>query len=268
MVNILATLTRADAGTATVAGHDLFTAPAMVRRSISLTGQYAALDELLTGRENLVMMCRLLRLRPRAARERTEQLLAEFDLRDAQNRRVQTYSGGMRRRLDLAASLIANPPLVFLDEPSTGLDPRSRERMWSAVRELVENGTTVFLTTQYLEEADQLADKIAMLDGGRIIAEGTASELKSNLEREVVAFEFGDDASFNRGLTALSDEPATSRPEQLIIEVSTDGSADRVHELLAQLHARGASAAHLSLHKPSLDDVFLSMTAKELTGAR
>jgi ABC-2 type transport system ATP-binding protein len=179
LIRILATLLRPDAGTATVAGHDLLADPAGVRRCISLTGQYAAVDDMLTGEENLRMMARLRHLGPREARERATRLLAEFDLDDARRRLVKTYSGGMRRRLDLAASLIARPELLFLDEPTTGLDPRSRDQLWSAVRSLADDGVTVLLTTQYLAEAEQLADHVAVLHQGRIVAEGTADELKS-----------------------------------------------------------------------------------------
>jgi ABC-2 type transport system ATP-binding protein len=181
LIRILATLLRPDAGSATVAGHDLLADPSGVRRAISLTGQYAAVDDMLTGEENLRMMARLRHLRRRAARERAGELLAEFDLADARRRLVKTYSGGMRRRLDLAASMIARPELLFLDEPTTGLDPRSREQLWSAVRGLAADGVTVLLTTQYLAEAEQLADSIAVLHQGRIVAEGTASQLKSGL---------------------------------------------------------------------------------------
>jgi ABC-2 type transport system ATP-binding protein len=179
LIRILATLLRPDAGTATVAGHDLLADPAGVRRCISLTGQYAAVDDMLTGEENLRMMARLRHLGPREARERATRLLAEFDLDDARRRLVKTYSGGMRRRLDLAASLIARPELLFLDEPTTGLDPRSRDQLWSAVRSLADDGVTVLLTTQYLAEAEQLADHVAVLHRGRIVAGGTADELKS-----------------------------------------------------------------------------------------
>jgi ABC-2 type transport system ATP-binding protein len=180
-VRILATLIKPDAGTATVAGHDLLTDPLGVRRSISLTGQYAAVDDMLTGTENLRMMARLLRLPPRAARERAGQLLTDFGLTDAGGRQVRTYSGGMRRRLDLAISMIKTPDLLFLDEPTTGLDPRSREQLWAAVKNLADAGVTVLLTTQYLDEAERLADHIAVLDHGRIVAEGSAAELKSTL---------------------------------------------------------------------------------------
>jgi ABC-2 type transport system ATP-binding protein len=181
LIRILATLLRPDAGTATVAGHDLLADPVGVRRSISLTGQYAAVDDMLTGEENLRMMARLRQLGPREARDRAARLLAEFDLGDARRRLVKTYSGGMRRRLDLAASLIARPELLFLDEPTTGLDPRSRDQLWMAVKDLAADGVTVLLTTQYLAEAEQLADRVAVLHRGRIVAAGTAAELKSTV---------------------------------------------------------------------------------------
>ncbi len=181
LIRILATLLRPDAGSATVAGHDLLADPVGVRRSISLTGQYAAVDDMLTGEENLRMMARLRHLPARAARDRATELLAAFDLANARGRLVKTYSGGMRRRLDLAVSLVARPELLVLDEPTTGLDPRSRERLWSAVRDLADDGVTVLLTTQYLAEAEQLADQVAVLHQGRIVAEGTASQLKAGL---------------------------------------------------------------------------------------
>ena len=181
LIRILATLLRPDAGTAVVAGHDLLTDPAGVRRAISLTGQYAAVDDLLTGEENLRMMARLRHLPPRAARDRARRLLAEFDLEGARRRLVKTYSGGLRRRLDLAISLVARPELLFLDEPTAGLDPRSRDQLWAAVKGLAGDGVTVLLTTQYLAEAEELADNVAVLHQGRIVAEGTAGQLKSGL---------------------------------------------------------------------------------------
>jgi ABC-2 type transport system ATP-binding protein len=179
LIRILATLLRPDAGTATVAGHDLLADPAGVRAAISLTGQYAAVDDMLTGEENLRMMARLRHLPPRAAKDRAAYLLRQFDLADAGRRLVKTYSGGMRRRLDLAISMITRPELLFLDEPTTGLDPRSRDQLWTAVKGMAADGVTVLLTTQYLAEAEQLADKITMLHEGRIVAEGTADQLKS-----------------------------------------------------------------------------------------
>ncbi len=193
MVRILATLLRPDSGTARVAGHDLLSDRLGVKASISLTGQYAAVDDLLSGQENLEMMARLRHLSRRAARVRTDELLAGFDLVDARHRRVGTYSAGMRRRLDLAISMIVNPQLLFLDEPTTGLDPRSREQLWDTARRLADDGVTILLTTQYLEEADQLADRIAVLDHGRIVAQGSAAELKSSLGGEVLRLEFADE---------------------------------------------------------------------------
>jgi ABC-2 type transport system ATP-binding protein len=259
LVRILATLVRPDAGTAMVAGHDLQADPVGVRRSISLTGQYAAVDDVLTGEENLRMMARLLHLSPRAARARTGELLAEFGLEEARHRRVKTYSGGMRRRLDLAVSMIGNPKLLFLDEPTTGLDPRSREQLWGTVRGLASAGVTVLLTTQYLAEADQLADTIAMLHHGRIVAEGTADQLKSSLGGEVVRLQFADLAGYRRALGSVTAIRADDRLR--MVEVGTDGSAAAVHELLGRLRAAGAPAARVSVDRPSLDDVFLALTA-------
>jgi ABC-2 type transport system ATP-binding protein len=241
-----------------VAGHDLLADPVGVRRSISLTGQYAAVDDMLTGEENLQMMARLLHLSLRAARARSAELLAEFGLLDARARRVKTYSGGMRRRLDLAISMIGRPQLLFLDEPTTGLDPRSRDQLWGTVNRLAGQGVTVLLTTQYLEEADQLADRIAMLHHGRIVAEGTADQLKSSLGGEVVRLQFADFAGYRRALASVTAIRADERLRT--IEVGTDGSAASVHELLGQLGAAGAPASRVSVDRPSLDDVFLSLT--------
>ena len=217
LIRILATLLRPDAGTATVAGHDLLADPAGVRRSISLTGQYAAVDDMLTGEENLRMMARLRHLPARAARGRAAELLAAFELADARRRLVKTYSGGMRRRLDLAVSLIARPELLVLDEPTTGLDPRSRDQLWSAVQGLADDGVTVLLTTQYLAEAEQLADQVAVLHQGRIVAEGTAGQLKSGLGADSL------DEVFLAPSTAA--EP-TTRPPAIRPHPGT-GDADR-----------------------------------------
>jgi ABC-2 type transport system ATP-binding protein len=240
-VRILATLTRADAGTVRVAGHDVAREPRKVREAISLTGQYAAVDELLTGRENLRMMARLRRLRGPAARRRTAELLERFDLVDARDRRVATYSGGMRRRLDLAMSLVSEPPVVFLDEPTTGLDPRSRRAMWAGVGELRDAGVTVLLTTQNLEEADRLADRVVVIDGGRVIAEGTAEELKARTGGETVVLHLADEGA---------------------IRVPTDGSAAAVRAVLDQMERRGVAVERLELQRPSLDDVFLTLTER------
>jgi ABC-2 type transport system ATP-binding protein len=263
LIRILATLIRPDAGAATVAGHDLLADPVGVRRSISLTGQYAAVDDVLTGEEHMRMMARLLHLPRPAARARSAELLAEFGLLEARARRVKTYSGGMRRRLDLAIAMIARPPVLFLDEPSSGLDPRSREQLWGTVRGLAASGATVLLTTQYLEEADHLADVIALLDHGRIVADGTADQLKSRLGGEVVRLEFADEAGLRRALASVTAIRADERLRTA--EVGTDGSAAAVHELLGRLQAAGAPAARVSVQRPSLDDVFLSLTEEKVS---
>ena len=249
-----------------MAGHDLLADPVDVRRSISLTGQYAAVDDMLTGDENLRMMARLLHLRPREAADRSAELLAEFGLEDARDRRVKTYSGGMRRRLDLAISMIVRPALLFLDEPTTGLDPRSREQLWGTVRKLADEGVTVLLTTQYLAEADQLADRIAMLDHGRIVAQGSADELKSSLRGEVVRLQFADPGDYKR---ALREVDAIRADERLrLVEVGTDGAAASVYRLLGRLQAAGAPAARVSVDRPSLDDVFMYLTETRPTNVR
>jgi ABC-2 type transport system ATP-binding protein len=227
LIRILATLLRPDAGAATVAGCDLLADPAGVRRAISLTGQYAAVDDMLTGEENLRMMARLRHLAPREARDRAARLLAEFDLDDARRRLVKTYSGGMRRRLDLAASLVARPELLFLDEPTTGLDPRSREQLWAAVRELAADGVTVLLTTQYLAEAEQLADRVALLHQGRIAAEGTASELMASvgatsLDEVFLALTAPGDAGAGR-LASVNDLVAGRAPAAAVTAAAVSG---------------------------------------------
>ncbi len=238
-ISILTTLLRPDAGTATVAGYEVTAAPEEVKRRIALTGQSAAVDEVLTGRENLVMIARLSGLTPRGAADRAADLLDRFDLRDAGDRRVRTYSGGMRRRLDVALSFVVAPVVLFLDEPTTGLDTRSRRELWNVIRSLAAAGTTVFLTTQYLEEADQLADRIAVLSGGRIVAEGTPEQLKALVGGESVELRGGDGAVLER--------------------VPTDGSVRSLRRALDVLDERGAEGT-VALHRPTLDDVFLSLT--------
>jgi ABC-2 type transport system ATP-binding protein len=258
MVRILATLVRPDTGMAAIAGHDLLTDPIGVKRSISLTGQYAAVDDMLTGQENLEMMALLRHIPRRAARAQAAELLAVFGLADAARRRAGAYSGGMKRRLDLAISMIERPKLLFLDEPTTGLDLRSREQLWATVRRLAQEGVTVLLTTQYLEEADVLADRIALLDGGRVVAQGTADELKESLGIEVVRLQFADAAAYARALGCLD---AVRTDDRLYaIEVATDGSAAEVHSMLGLLKAAGAPALKVSIHHPSLSDVFRSVT--------
>jgi ABC-2 type transport system ATP-binding protein len=258
MVRILATLIRPDAGTATIAGHDLISDPVGVKRSISLTGQYAAVDEVLTGQENLEMMGQLLRLSRREACARARELLSEFDLIDARDRRVKTYSGGMRRRLDLAISMIKRPQLLFLDEPTTGLDPRSRDQLWGTVRRLVDDGLTVLLTTQYLEEADQLANTVAVLDHGRVVARGAPEELKASIGAEMVRLQFADTASYRGALRRLS--PARTDDRLRTIDVATSGAADEVLRMLGRLDDVGTPALKVSTYRPSLDDVFIALT--------
>jgi len=258
LVRLLATLIRPDGGTATVAGHDVVREPRRVQAAISLTGQSAAVDELLTGTENLVMLGRLRRLGRRVARRRAAELLEQFDLVDAGGRLVRTYSGGMRRRLDLAAGLVIAPQVLFLDEPTTGLDPRSRQTTWAAVRALADRGVTVLLTTQYLEEADQLADRIAFIDAGEIIAAGRPAELKAQLAGERVELRIGTPEMAGRALTVLAGMPVAEQHGALT--VPTDGSAAQVRELLNRLDAAGVTVDQVAVHRPTLDDVFLTLT--------
>jgi ABC-2 type transport system ATP-binding protein len=259
-VKILSTLIVADRGRARVAGHDVVADRHRVRRSISLTGQYAAVDELQTGEENLRMMGRLAGLPRAEARRRTGELLDRFDLVDAGQRRVATYSGGMRRRLDLAASLVARPKVLFLDEPTTGLDPRSRQAMWDVIGELVDGGVTVFLTTQYLEEADRLADRIAVIDGGRVVAEGTSAELKQRVGGPRLDLTLVDAQTYD-GVAGLLAERAVHRDEgRLTVGVATDGSAAHVRTLLDEVDPERSAVASFAIHSATLDDVFLALT--------
>lgn len=258
-VKILTTLLKADGGSAKVAGYDVRHDADKVRGEIGLTGQYAAVDEYLTGRENLHMMGRLYHLSRRDTRHRTEQLLELFDLVEASNRAVKTYSGGMRRRLDLASSLIATPPIVFLDEPTTGLDPRSRLGMWSVVRKLAQAGATILLTTQYLEEADQLADRIAVIDGGKVIAEGTADELKGKVGKERVEFGFESKASTVKAAKLLDGEALQIDEDKRTISLASEG-VKHLNSQLTKLDKAHLEPESLSLHKPTLDDVFMHLT--------
>jgi ABC-2 type transport system ATP-binding protein len=258
LVRILATLIQPDDGSATIAGHDLRSDAIGVKRAISLTGQFAAVDDLLTGRENLELMARLRRVPRSNITTRTTELLAAFDLTAAADRRVATYSGGMTRRLDLAISMIERPQLLFLDEPTTGLDPRSREQLWETVRRLVAEGVTILLTTQYLEEADRLADTIAVLSHGRIVARGTADELKATMGAEVIRLQFADDASYRRAAEAL--DPVRSDDARRVLEVTTTATAADVHTVLGRLAGWGGPPVAISMRRPSLDDVFLALT--------
>jgi ABC-2 type transport system ATP-binding protein len=261
-VRILSTLIRADAGQARVAGFDVVADRHRVRRSISLTGQYAAVDALLTGEENLRMMGRLSRLPGAHARRRARELLVRFDLADAGDRRVAAYSGGMRRRLDLAASLVAHPEVIFLDEPTTGLDPRGRQAMWQVVSALAGSGVTVFLTTQYLEEADRLADRIAVIDGGRVVAEGTSTQLKQKVADQRLDLMLADASAFEDLARLLGERAVHSDPGRLTIGVGTDGSAADVRALLDEVDPGRRAVRRFAVHSATLDDVFLALTGR------
>jgi ABC-2 type transport system ATP-binding protein len=261
-VRILTTLIRADAGQARVAGFDVVRDRRRVRRAISLTGQFAAVDDLQTGEENLRMMGRLSGLSGTQARTRAHQLLDQFDLAEAGRRRVATYSGGMRRRLDLAASLVAHPEVLFLDEPTTGLDLRGRQAMWQVVGGLAGSGVTVFLTTQYLEEADRLADRIAVLDGGRVVAEGTAAQLKRRVADQRLDLVLADDAAFDQIARFLAERAVVSDPSRLTIGIATDGSAAQVRALLDEVDPTRGAVRTFAVHSATLDDVFLALTGR------
>jgi ABC-2 type transport system ATP-binding protein len=259
-VHMFTTMLTPDAGEVEVGGHDLRTDPEGVRAAIGVTGQFSAVDNLLTGRENLQLMADLNHLPREEGRRRIADLLDRFDLVEAAGRMVATYSGGMKRRLDLAMTLVGDPRIVFLDEPTTGLDPRGRRTMWDIVRALVADGITIFLTTQYLEEADELAGRIALLDDGHIVAEGTPAELKRLIPGGHIRLEFGDPVQLERAAEGL----ATARrdPDALALDVPTDGEVASLRAVLDGLSATSVEIAGLSLHSPDLDDVFLSLTGK------
>ncbi|GAA4099526.1 ATP-binding cassette domain-containing protein [Nonomuraea soli] len=260
-VRLLATLLRPDSGRASVAGFDVVDARSEVRRRISLTGQHAALDEQQTGEENLRMVARLTGLSRAAARERAGQLLERFALTDAAGRRVKTYSGGMRRRLDLAAGLVGEPEVMFLDEPTTGLDPRSRQAVWEEVARLASAGVTIFLTTQYLEEADRLADRIALLHRGRLVAEGTAAELKHRVAGERLELTLADADAYEHAELMLGGRIVRRDPARSTLEVATDGSGAHVRELLDALDPGRTLVERFAVRSSTLDDVFLEVTA-------
>ncbi|MEU6384543.1 ATP-binding cassette domain-containing protein [Streptomyces bauhiniae] len=262
-VRCLTTLLRPDSGRAVVAGVDVLKHPDTVRRSIGLSGQFAAVDEYLTGRENLQMVGRLYQMRGRAAKERAAELLEQFHLADAADRPAKTYSGGMRRRLDLAAALVVSPPVMFMDEPTTGLDPRNRQQLWEVIQQLVSGGTTLLLTTQYLEEADHLAHDIAVVDHGRVIAQGTSDQLKARTggERvEVVVHERDRIASTAEVLRALGKGETTIDQHTRKLTVPVTGGAKLLAEVIRELDGRGIEIDDIALRRPTLDDVFLSLT--------
>ncbi len=255
-VNVLATLMAADGGTARVAGFDVVTHTKQVRKAIGVTGQFAAVDELLSGRENLQLMADLRRVR--GGGELVAGLLKRFDLVGAADKLASTYSGGMRRKLDLAMTLVGDPQVIFLDEPTTGLDPRSRRTMWDIVRELVADGTTIFLTTQYLDEADQLAGRIAVLDGGRIVADGTPEELKRRIPGTHVRLRFAGASLLQAAVRVFRE--STADEAELTLRVPSDGDSRSVKAVLDRLEEYGINAEEFSVHTPDLDDVFFALT--------
>ncbi|RKN45575.1 ATP-binding cassette domain-containing protein [Streptomyces hoynatensis] len=272
VVKILSTLLGADAGTVRVGGHDLATDPQAIRAAIGVTGQFSAVDGLITGEENMQLMADLHHLPRRKGREVTAELLERFDLVEAAKKPASTYSGGMKRRLDIAMTLVGGPRIIFLDEPTTGLDPRSRHGMWEIIRELVSGGVTVFLTTQYLEEADQLAHRIAVLHGGRIAAEGTAEKLKRLVPGGHIRLRFAHPQAYEAAASALraAGLPRTRLPargsspdeEALTLRIPSDGTQRELRALLDWLDAEGIEADEFTVHTPDLDDVFFALTAE------
>ncbi|KOU76214.1 ABC transporter [Streptomyces sp. MMG1533] len=257
-VKILSTLITADAGDLHVGGHDLATDPQAVRAAIGVTGQFSAVDGLITGEENMLLMADLHHLSRSECRRTSAELLERFDLVEAAKKPVSTYSGGMKRRLDLAMTLVGNPRIIFLDEPTTGLDPRSRHNMWQIIRELVSGGVTVFLTTQILEEADELADRIAVLNDGKIAAEGSANELKRLIPGGHVRLRFSDPAAYQSAAAALRE--ATRDDEALSLQIPSDGTQRELRAILDWLDSAGIEADELTVHTPDLDDVFFALT--------
>jgi ABC-2 type transport system ATP-binding protein len=259
-VNVLTTLIKADSGTVRVAGHDVATDAKKVRSAIGVTGQFAAVDELLTGEENLQLMVDLSPLSGKAGKRVVAELLERFDLAESAQKPASTYSGGMRRKLDLAMTLVGNPRIIFLDEPTTGLDPRSRRTMWTIIRELVADGVTIFLTTQYLDEADQLADRIAVLDQGRLVAEGTPAELKRMIPGTHVRFRFSTADQLDTAARIFAD--STRDDDALTLRVPSDAGTTSVRALLDRLDEYSLSAEEFSVQTPDLDDVFLALTGR------
>ncbi|GIH13019.1 ATP-binding cassette domain-containing protein [Rugosimonospora africana] len=262
-VNVLTTLMKPDGGTVRVAGHDIATETKAVRAAIGVTGQFAAVDELLTGQENLQLMVDLKRLGSGEGKRVVTELLERFDLVESARKRVSTYSGGMRRKLDLAMTLVGKPQIIFLDEPTTGLDPRSRRTMWAIVRELLADGVTIFLTTQYLEEADQLADRVAVLNQGRLVAQGTPGDLKRQVPGSHVRLRFASTVELDAAARVLTG--STRDDEDLTLRVPSDGATKSLRVLLDRLDEYSIDAEEFSVHTPDLDDVFLALTGHAST---
>jgi ABC-2 type transport system ATP-binding protein len=262
-INMLATLLRPDEGSATVFGHNIEHEAQTVRQLIGVTGQYASVDEMLSARENLIIFARLLGLSRRAAHQKADELLEEFSLTEAAKRPLSKFSGGMRRRLDLAVSLISQPPLIFLDEPTTGLDPRTRTQMWNTVRRLVKNGSTILLTTQYLDEADQLADRIAVIDHGQVVAEGTPNELKASVGIASLQLKLSDEKTIKKAMNVVQAilNAKAQLPEPTVISAPM-ADPEKVTDLLIALRKEGIHLVEVSVQKPSLDEVFMALTGK------
>ena len=264
-IKILSTLLLPDGGAASINGFDVVKQADKVRANIGLTGQYAAVDEYLTGEENLLMMGRLYRLSVADTKVRAEQLLKLFDLTDASKRTVKTYSGGMRRKLDLAMSMVASPPIVFLDEPTTGLDPRSRIAMWETIKMLAQNGITILLTTQYMDEADHLADNIVVIDGGKVIAEGTADQLKSKVGSDRLELTISQKSDFDKAKQAVDDKGLKVDAENRTLSIASKGGIPMVKATLQRLEDAKIQVENISMHRPTLDDVFLTLTGHVAT---
>jgi ABC-2 type transport system ATP-binding protein len=262
-INVLTTLIKADAGTASVAGFDVAEQPSKVREQISVTGQFAAVDDVLTARENLVLMGELRHVADPG--QTAADLLDKFELNDAADRRLLTFSGGMRRRLDIAMSLVGDSPIIFFDEPTTGLDPQGRNEMWLTIRQLVENGATVFLTTQYLDEADRLADEIAILHGGRIVASGTPDELKAMVPTGLVELDFDEEAQLSAAQRVLGEQHEVDRVDSKLV-VTTTGSVAEMADIFIRLKDRGIEPTGFSRQLPTLDDVFFKFLDEEMEG--
>nr|AIA11787.1 daunorubicin resistance ABC transporter, ATP-binding protein [uncultured bacterium] len=261
MIRILSTLLDSDGGSAAINGFDVVKQAGKVRENIGLTGQYAAVDEYLTGEENLRMMGRLYRLSKKDTKRRTAELLEQVDLIEASKRPVKTYSGGMKRRIDMAMSLIASPPVLFLDEPTTGLDPRSRAGMWDLIRKLSDSGTTILLTTQYMDEADQLADDIVVIDNGKVIAEGTSTELKAKVGSDRLELTISSKSDFSTAVSAVKGEKAEIDEEARTISVvASKSGVQKLKQVLQKLDTAKIQVDNVSLHRPTLDDVFMSLT--------
>lgn len=266
-IRILSTLLSADGGEAFINGHNVMKDEDKVRASIGLTGQFAAVDEYLTAEENLEMIGRLYRLTAKEAKRRARELIEKFDLVEASKRPVKNYSGGMKRRIDLAMSLIANPPVIFLDEPTSGLDPRSRLTMWEIINALADGGTTILLTTQHMDEADQLADKIIVIDHGKVIAEGTSDSLKAKVGSDRLELTIRNNDDFENAKRIMAGEELHVDIEQRTLSVATKGGATKLGEILTKLETAKVEVESVSLHRPTLDDVFLALTGRTTTPA-